>query len=106
MKLATKKGTGEFPHTLLLTNAQASYSRKSFADNSSAYSKLSKTQISKVIQSGGYLGKSFWTLLNVGLWTLMKKVIKLLAKSILIPLGLTASASAAEDEMKSIISWK
>ena len=59
MKLATKKGTGEFPHTLLLTNAQASYSRKSFADNSSAYSKLSKTQLSKVIQSGGFLGKSF-----------------------------------------------
>ena len=34
----------------------------------------------------------------------MKKVIKLLAKSILIPLGLPASASAADDEMKWIIS--
>ena len=68
---------------------------KSFANNLSAYSKLSKTQISKVIQSGGFLGKRFWTLMNVDFWPIMKNVIKLLPKSILIPLELTASVSAA-----------
>ena len=46
-----------FPHTLLLTNTQVSNLRKSFANNSSADIKLSKTQSSKMIQSGGFLGK-------------------------------------------------
>ena len=47
-----------------------------------------------MIQSGGFLGKFLGPLLRTGL-PLMKNVIKPLAKSVLIPLGLTAAASAA-----------
>ena len=47
-----------FPHKLLLTNTQVSNLRKAFANNSSANIKLWKTQLSKMIQSGGFLGKS------------------------------------------------
>ena len=46
-----------FPHKLLLTNTQVSNLCKAFANNSSADIKLSKTQLSKMIQSGGFLGK-------------------------------------------------
>ena len=56
--------------------------------------KLPKAQISKIIQSGGFLGKLIGPLLKTGL-PLKKNVIKPLAKSVLIPLGLTAAASAA-----------
>ena len=48
-----------------------------------------------MIQSGGFLGRLLGPLLKTGLF-LMKNVIKPLAKSILIPLGLTAAASAAD----------
>ena len=46
-----------FPHKLLLTNRQVANLRKAFADKSSTDIKLSKTQISKMIQSGGVLGR-------------------------------------------------
>ena len=48
-----------------------------------------------MIQSGGFLGRLLGPLLKSGL-PLMKSVIKPLAKSVLIPLGLTAVASAAD----------
>ena len=48
-----------------------------------------------MIQSGGFLGKLLGPLLKTGL-PLMENVIKPLAKSVLISLGLTAAASAAE----------
>ena len=51
--------------------------------------------MSKVTQPGGFLGRLHGPLLNTGL-PLMKNVIKPLAKSVLIPLGLTAAASAAD----------
>ena len=57
--------------------------------------KLSKAQISKIIQSGGFLGRLLGPLLKTGL-PLIKNVIKPLAKSVLIPLRLTAAASAAD----------
>ena len=44
-----------FPYELLLTNRQVSNLRISFANNSSADVKLSKTQLSKMIQSGEFL---------------------------------------------------
>ena len=44
-----------FPYELLLTNRQVSNLHKSFANNSSADVKLSKTQLSKMIQSGEFL---------------------------------------------------
>ena len=46
-----------FPHKLLLTNAQVLKLRKAFANNSSANIKLSKTQLHKIGQSGGFLGR-------------------------------------------------
>ena len=84
-----------FPHQLLLTNRQVANIRKAFANNSSIDIKLSKTQLSKMIQSGGFLGRLLGPLLKTGL-PLIKNVIKPLAKSVLIPLGLTAAASAAD----------
>ena len=84
-----------FLHKLLLTNRQVSNLRKAFANNLSADIKLSKTQLSKMIQSGGFLCRLLGPLLKTGL-PLIKNVIKPLAKSVLIPLGLTAAASAAD----------
>ena len=68
-----------FPHELLLRSRHVSSIRKAFSNNSSVDIKFSKTQLSKMIQSGGFLGKLLGPLL----------------KSVLIPLGLTAAASAA-----------
>ena len=48
-----------------------------------------------MIQSGGFLGRLLGPLLKTGL-PLIKNVIKSLAKSVLIPLGLTAAASTAD----------
>ena len=90
--------TGDnFPHELLLTDRQVSSIPKTFANNSSVEIKFSKTQLSKMIQSGGFLGKLLGPLLKTGL-PLIKNVITPLAKSVLIPLGLTAAASAADGE--------
>ena len=88
-----------FAHQLLLTNRQIANIRKAFANHSSTDIKLwiSKT-ISKMIQSGGSLGRLLGPLLKTGL-PLIKNVVKPLAKSILIPLGLTAAASAADAGM-------
>ena len=85
-----------FPHKLLLTNRQvANIRRKAFANYLSTDINLSKTQLSKMIQSGGFLGRLLGPLLRTGL-PLMKSVNKPLAKSVLVPLGLTAAASAAD----------
>ena len=84
-----------FPHELLLTNRQVANIRKAFAKITSIDIKLPKTQLSKMIQSGGFLGRLLGPLLKTGL-PLIKNVIKPLAKSVLIPLGLTVAASAAD----------
>ena len=84
-----------FRHKLLLTNRQVANLRKAFVNNLSTNIKLWKTQISKKKQSGGFLGRLLGPLLKTGL-PLMKNVIRPLAKSVLIPLGLTAAASAAD----------
>ena len=84
-----------FPNELLLTDRQVSSTRKAFSNNSSVDIKFSKTQLSKMIQSGGFLDKLLGPLLKRGL-PLIKNVITPLAKSVLIPLGLTAAASAAD----------
>ena len=57
--------------------------------------KLFEAQISKIIQSGEFLGKLLGPLLKTGL-QLIKNVIEPLAKSVLIPLGSAAAASAAD----------
>ena len=93
--IGTSDNDTNFPHELLLTNRQVANFRKVFANNSSANIKLLKTQLSKMIQSGGFLGRLPGPSLKVGL-PLIKDVIKPMAKSGLISLGLTVAASAAD----------
>ena len=85
-----------FPHKLLLTNRQVSNLTKAFTNYLLVDVKLSKTQLSKMIQSGGFFGRLLGPLLKTRL-LLIKNVIKPLAKSVLIPLGLTVAASAADE---------
>ena len=78
------------PHELLLTARQTTKLRNSIENNMSTDIKLSKAQISKIIQSGKFLGKILGLLLKTGL-PLLKSVIK--------PLGLlhlTAASSAID----------
>ena len=89
------KDENSFPHKLLLTYAKVFKLRKAFANNSSANIKLSKTQLHKIGQSGGFLGRLLGPLLKTGL-PLIGNVLKPLAKSVLIPLGLTAAASTTD----------
>ena len=84
-----------FLRKLLLTNRQVANLRKAFANYFETYIKLSKTQLSKMVPSGGFLGRLLDPLLKTGLRS-MKNVIKPLAENVLIPLGLTAAASAAD----------
>ena len=83
------------PHELLLTTRQTTKLRNAIENNMSTDIKLSKAQISKIVQSGRFLGKLLGPLLKTGP-PLKKNVIKPLAKSVLIPLGLTAAASATD----------
>ena len=81
-----------FPHEFVLTNTQVSKLRKTVANNSSANINLSKTRLHKIGQSGGFLGRPLGRLLKNGLpW--MKNVLKPLAKSVLVLLGLTEAAA-------------
>ena len=75
------------PHELLITTRQKTKLRDAFENNMSTDIKLSKTQISKIIQSGGFLG----SLLSKIAGPLMKVAVPL-AKNILAPLGITATA--------------
>ena len=87
-----------FPHKSLLTNRQVPNLRKYFANYASSDIKLSKSRLSKMIQSEGFLGRILGPLLKTGL-PLMKNVIKPLIRSVLIPLRLTAVPSAADAGM-------
>ena len=84
-----------FLHQLLLTNRQIANIRKAFANHSSIDIELSKTQLSNMIQLGGFLGRLLGPLPKAGL-PLIKNVIKTLTKIVLIPLGWTVAASAAD----------
>ena len=87
-----------FLHKLLLTNRQIANLRKAFINYLSSDIRLSKTQLSKMIQSGGFLGRLLGPLLKTEL-PILKNVIKLLAKSVVIPLGLMAAASTTDTEI-------
>ena len=89
-------------HELLLTTRQTAKLRNAMENNMSTHIKLSKAQISKIIQSGGFLGKTLGLLLKTGLPEI-KNVIKPLAKSVLITLGLTAAVSAADAGIQKIL---
>ena len=79
----------DLPHELLLATRQKTKLKNAFNNNMSTDLELSKAQISKIIQSGGFLG----SLLSKLAGPLMKVAIPL-AKNVLAPLGITAAASA------------
>ena len=56
-----------FSHKLFLTNRQVANLCNAFANNSLIDINLSKTQLSKMIQSGGFLGRLLGPLLKTGL---------------------------------------
>ena len=56
-----------FPHKLLLTNRQVANLRNAFANYLSTDIKLLKTQLSKMIKSGGFLGRLLGLLLKTEL---------------------------------------
>ena len=84
-----------FPRKLLLTHILTANLRKAFSNYLSADIKLSKTRLYKMMQLGGFLGRLLGPLLKTEL-SLMKSFIQPLAKSVLISLGLTVAASAAD----------
>ena len=87
-----------FQHELSLSNRQAANLREAFANNSSSDIKVSKNQLSNTLQSEGFLGRRIDPLLKPGL-PLMKNLMKPLAKSVLIPTGLSAASPAADSEI-------
>ena len=111
LKTAVKDQTGEtlrisismlngnnLPHELLLITRQTTKPRNAFENNMSSDIKLSKTQISKIIQAGGFLG----TLLSK-LAGPVKKVAVPIAKNVLSPLGLTAAMSAIDGSIQKMM---
>ena len=82
-------------HELLLTTRQNTKLRNAINNNLAIDIKLSKAQIKKLIQSGGFLGKLLSTLAG----PLMKVAIPL-AKNVLAPLGLTAAMSAIDGSIQ------
>ena len=109
MKTAVKNKTGtgtlrtslkmldrnDLPHELLLTKRRKTKLRNAFINKMSTDLKLSKAQISKIIQSGGFLGSLLSKLAD----PLMKVAIPL-AKNVLAPLGITAAASAIDARIR------
>ena len=81
----------EHPHELLLTLRQNTKLRNAINNNSAADIKLSKAQIKKIIQSGGFLGK---------LLSKLARPLMPLAKNVLAPLGLAASMSAIDGSIQ------
>ena len=54
--IANSDDETNFPHKLFLTDRQVANLRKAFAKHKSSDIKLSKTKLSKMIQSGGFFG--------------------------------------------------
>ena len=84
-----------FPHELLLTDRQVSNIRKAFSNNLSRDVKFSKTQVLKMMQSGGFLGNLLSKLAGP-----LMKIAMPLAKNVLPQLGLTAAMSAIDGSIK------
>ena len=85
----------DLPHELLLTTRQKTNLRNALNNNMSTDLMLSKAQIPKIIQSGGFLP----SLLSKLAGPLMKVAIPL-SKNVLAPLGITAAASAIDAGIK------
>ena len=90
----------DLPHELLLTIRQKTKLRNAFNNNMSTDLKISKVQMSKIIQSGGFLG----SLLSKLAGPLMKIAVPL-AKNVLAPLGITAGASAIDARIFKKNTW-
>ena len=88
------------PHELLLTTRWKTKLRTAFNNNMSTDLKVSRAQISKIIQSRGFLG----SLLSKLAGPLMKVAIPL-AKNVLAPLGITAAASAIDAGIQKKNTW-
>ena len=92
LRISLKMFNGnDLPHELLLTTRQKTKLRNAFNNKMSTDLKLSKAQIFKIIQSGGFLG----SLLSKLAGLLMKVAIPW-AKNVLALLGVTAAASAID----------
>ena len=85
----------ELPHELLLTTRQNTKLKNAINNNLATDIKLSKAQIKKLIQSGGFLGKLLSKLAGP-----LMKVAMPLAKTVLAPLGLTAAMSAFDGSIQ------
>ena len=81
----------DLSHKLLLTIRQKTKLRNSFSSNMSTDLTVSKAEISKIIQPGGFLGSLYSKLAG----PLIKVAISL-AKNVLAALGITAAASAID----------
>ena len=85
----------ELPHALVLTTRQNTKLCNTINNNLATDIKLSKAQIKKLIQSGGFLGKLLSKLAS----PLMKLAMPL-AKNVLAPLGLTAAMSDTDGSIQ------
>ena len=85
----------ELSHELLLTTRQNTKLRNAINNNLATDIKLSKAQIKKLIQSGGFLGKLAGKLAGP-----LMKVAMPLAKNVLAPLGLTAAMSDTDGSIQ------
>ena len=85
----------ELPHELLLTTRQNTKLRNAINNNLATDIKLSKAQIKKLIQLGGFLGKLLSKLAGP-----LIKVALPSAKNVLAPLGLTAAMSAIDGSIQ------
>ena len=85
----------DLPHKLSLTIRQNTKLRNAISNNMATDLKLSKAQIKKMIQSGGFLGKLLSKLAGP-----LMKVATPLAKNVLAPLGFMAAMSAIEGSIQ------
>ena len=90
----------EHPHELLLTTRQNTKLRNAISNNLTTDIKLSKAQIKKIIQLGGFLGKLLIKLVGP-----LMKVALPLAKNVVAPLGLAASMSAIDGSIQKKDTW-
>ena len=102
--IGISKDETNFPHKLLLTNTQVSNIGKAFANGSSANVKLLKTQLPKMMQSGGLVHNIIDTLLDpsemfskIIKWHLMIKWMQLVILNLLLmPLSTVLAISEQE----------
>ena len=89
----------ELPNELFLTTRQITKLRNKIENNMSADIKLTRVQIRKMAQSGGFLGRLLGRVLIKPARRILPKLIKpaiSVGKNILAPLGLSAAKSATD----------